>query len=472
LKSSTELSHERTDGHWIALKVSWIPLLCFLVLASFQATWFIARVGPLTVPDPDIHALASYALATGQSLNQTVQEQDKFGNPVKVQHIHGDPRYLHIEGRRGVLASTAIVISRQGDSGREGQRAGAEVTASSVSIPSSRYPNRSNQYFPLLYLPQAIGLRIALWTDLPAYEGWQLSRITNFLAFILIWGFAIVLAPRGKMLIMCIGVLPLSVFVASSLMIDGLVMSLVALFVSMLLRYISNNRALSYSQSASLVAICILLICAKIVYFPIVIAVLALPPSVLSKRSKILLSCIWVAVVSLIFVPWYMNYSGTLAVTNIADNLTFIGTHPVHVLSIILNNVLKLPLHLPKAAMAQILCVFVLWFSTLIVLKPSENSGRLRHWIPEPRYIAIAVSSALITVCAMMLFLCLTWNQLSTLQNNAIAGFQERYLLPLLPLLALALAEKSKPRNPMQAFKGVHQDVPAIGPEDAKLRVG
>lgn len=57
------------------LKGSSCNIAIFLVLFTLQACMFVVQVGPLTIPDPDMHPLSTYALATGQSLNPPVKGQ-------------------------------------------------------------------------------------------------------------------------------------------------------------------------------------------------------------------------------------------------------------------------------------------------------------------------------------------------------------------------------------------------------------
>lgn len=47
-----------------ALTKSKAAILFFLVFALLQGSFFIKAMGALTFPDPNIHAYASYALAT------------------------------------------------------------------------------------------------------------------------------------------------------------------------------------------------------------------------------------------------------------------------------------------------------------------------------------------------------------------------------------------------------------------------
>lgn len=147
---------------------------------------FIVQVGPLTIPDPDMHPLSTYALATGQSLNPVAKGKDAHGNTVKQQSIEGDSRLLTIPGSANVLIVESISRATQGDSSRETQQSADDVMADHIVVPDGTRTNRSNAYFPLDYLPQAIGLKIAMLVNLLPYAQWQAARISNSILLSLI----------------------------------------------------------------------------------------------------------------------------------------------------------------------------------------------------------------------------------------------------------------------------------------------
>lgn len=128
----------------------------FLVLFALQACMFIVQVGPLTIPDPDMHPLSTYALATGQSLNPVAKGKDAHGNTVKQQSIEGDSRLLTIPGFANVLIVESISRATQGDSSRETQQSADDVMADHIVVPDGTHTNRSNAYFPLDYLPKPL----------------------------------------------------------------------------------------------------------------------------------------------------------------------------------------------------------------------------------------------------------------------------------------------------------------------------
>lgn len=165
------------------LKGSSCNIAIFLVLFTLQACMFVVQVGPLTIPDPDMHPLSTYALATGQSLNPPVKGKDKHGNAIKKQYLKGDDRLLMIPGAGNILVFDALERAWRGDSLQDGQRSADIMPASQIVVPNETRSNRSNAYFPLDYLPQAIGMKIAMLVNLSPYAQWQVARISNSILY-------------------------------------------------------------------------------------------------------------------------------------------------------------------------------------------------------------------------------------------------------------------------------------------------
>jgi hypothetical protein len=422
------------------LSRSAVPLLCFFLLCAIQASWFIVRVGPLTMPDPDMHASATYALATGQSLNPVSEETDEHGNSVQVQKITGNAQYLNFEGRDGVLADAVILLSIHGDTGTTYQHAGEHRAAKEISIPTWEHPGRANQYFPLLYLPQAVGLRLAWAGHTKMYDAWQISRITNLLFFMVLWGMAIILLPRGKLMLALIGSLPLTVFLASSLMLDGTVIAISACFVSLLAKLIDGGKMITRGELCSILALGFFLVCAKVVYAPILLVLCMIPAASISRKHKFIITGAWLCLVLGIFFPWYANFSFSLANTNIAQNVQFLIQHPLHGLSMMLGTLIRLPARLPIFSVAQFSIVLLSWACVLIhesTLHKAREPGVI-SWVTRNRFILYVSFSILLSLMLTILFLGLTWNNLQGEQGLWLQGFQERYVSPLLPFLVLA----------------------------------
>ena len=83
------------------------------------------------------------------------------------------------------------------------------MPASQIVVPNETRSNRSNAYFPLDYLPQAIGMKIAMLVNLSPYAQWQAARISNSILYAIMGCFAIALLPRWKSLMALLLVLSL-----------------------------------------------------------------------------------------------------------------------------------------------------------------------------------------------------------------------------------------------------------------------
>lgn len=114
------------------------------------------------------------------------------------------------------------------------------------------HTNRSNAYFPLDYLPQAIGLKIAMLMNLRPYAQWQAARISNSILYAIMGCIAIALLPRWKSLMALLLVIPPAAFVASSLMIDGMIVALSACMVAAIAAAAEGKRVISLPYTAVL----------------------------------------------------------------------------------------------------------------------------------------------------------------------------------------------------------------------------
>jgi uncharacterized membrane protein len=101
--------------------------------------------------------------------------------------------------------------------------------------------------------------------------------------------------------------------------------------------------------------------------------------------------------------------------------------------------------------MLQVLMVMIVWVVSL--MKFARINKRHTHgiisWVDNNRYGCAAALSIGISLLLMMLFLALTWNDLASAPAFWLDGFQERYLIPLLPFVALAfIHNEAKTKTP------------------------
>lgn len=88
-----------------------------------------------------------------------------------------------IPGAGNILVFDTLERAWRGDSLQDGQRSADIMPASQIVVPNETRSNRSNAYFPLDYLPQAIGMKIAMLVNLLPYAQWQAARISNSILY-------------------------------------------------------------------------------------------------------------------------------------------------------------------------------------------------------------------------------------------------------------------------------------------------
>lgn len=407
---------------------------------------FIVQVGPLTIPDPDMHPLSTYALATGQSLNPVAKGKDAHGNTVKQQSIEGDSRLLTIPGSANVLIVESISRATQGDSSRETQQSADDVMADHIVVPDGTCTNRSNAYFPLDYLPQAIGLKIAMLVNLPPYAQWQAARISNSILYAIMGCFAIALLPRWKSLMALLLVIPPVAFVASSLMIDGMIVALSACMVAAIAAIAGNKHVISLPCTVALGVLAWALACEKLSYALVAGAALFLPSAVMTVRRKVEFVGVAAVLMGVLYLPWSVLFSSSLAQVNVSHNMSVALSHPILTIGKIVRSMIFLGTYhltqLPVWYTVMSVVLVLVWLAALVYTVKTTGAVRMAPsaGVGKYRFLILALVIAAAEIAAFVLFVGMTWNDLESMSRFGVfQGIQGRYVLPVLPVFLLGL---------------------------------
>lgn len=385
------------------------------------------------MPDPSMHIPQAYALATGQAFNTTEKQVDDWGNTVRRQALRGDPFYLNPQGTNLLVSqilSRAFSNSQSTDHGNPSPE------------PKNGY-YRSTQYFPAAYIPQAIGLRIGLWSKLSNDNTLQLARAVNFITYISLLGCAIFISPRGKIILTLVGLLPASVFMASSIMPDGLYIAVSSLIVALICRLLVDRNAISRSVFIVIVACSLWLLFSKVLYVIIALPLLLLPQNIIDIKKKISYSILLLASL-ILYLWWSAAYSGGFYAVNQKSNISNISLHPFTFCIMVTSNALKSTRNL-----AELPTVYTILFIIIITTIVAVSIYWLVHDYHECqnnsnayltlRYALIAATLFFIGMCAIYAFIALTWNNLADISiKKALQGLQGRYILPYIPLALFA----------------------------------
>lgn len=414
----------------------WLTALTvFILITLVEGASFIHTYGPLTMPDPNLHAPSAYALATGQSFNQTKNfHNEEF--PGRRQILHGDSRILTLPGAFNKTVEGLDITSLQKDPNKIQQYEGLNNGAHTQKTADFR----SNQYLFALYVPQAIGMRIGLSAHLRPSTVLALGRVFNLLTYILLFGAAIIIIPRGKGLMAAIGVLPASVFCGSSLMGDSIVLAFTAFFIALSFRMYESKNQLSRIKILLLILAAILLCFLKYVYAPLVLLPL-LTQFALTRKQKILYITSTGVLAGFIIVWWQKYYAYTPKPDIYAQNKMLLINRPLQTLFRLLANDIVVAFAHVKNDPVLITSLLLLAFTMLITLRSMQPEK-----IGDKRLLYLTCAfTAVASMTLALLSLFLTWNSITDMRETlALSGWQIRYAYPLFPLLLSVYAIKPK----------------------------
>lgn len=218
-------------------------LLC---LALAVAAWMLSqRIPPLQSPDESHHLARAYLLAHGE-LTLTTPPGRMSGGRVDDGLVAFMDRYLSLAGQ-----PTRRLDARE-RAEADGQAWLGEQHRSFFEMPGTGY------YLPLVYLPQALGLRLGEWVGLSIGPSYQLARVGVQLSclLLLVWSVAL---HRPPPLVLAVLLLPMSVFQFLSPTLDGLTTSLALLAISVFLQTLRTGRT-TRSGAAWTLALSLLLV--------------------------------------------------------------------------------------------------------------------------------------------------------------------------------------------------------------------
>jgi uncharacterized membrane protein len=415
------------------------PHALFLLLGSLFAALLLFLTPPFQVPDEPAHFLRAYQ----------VSELGVFAHRPRGQ----GPNRVHFGGRlpRSLLA-VFVKVSADVPGHREHKQ---DLTQLLVSLHTPLRPeerefigfDNTARYPPILYLPQAIGIRFARALGASALLILYAGRLGSVAAWLLCGYWTLRIIPIGRWFVFALLLMPMSIFEAASLSADVVTNSLTFLFIAFIIGWaLDPTLRIGVGRLAVLVVLGALVALCKAVYTPVVLLILMIPrPRFLSgSRRAYWLSCAVVIAISFAAcIAWWLP--ATLHSVPIREGdidghrqLLFILHHPVQFLSM---NVRSLEPTYLGATIGNLGWLdtpmgrpFLSCYAALLLLAALAEGHKQICVGLWPRCLAAAC--ALIAWLAVDTASYLTWTPVGA---PRIEGLQGRYLIPFLPLGALLL---------------------------------
>lgn len=304
-------------------------------------------------------------------------------------------------------------------------------------------------YAPVPYLAQSAGITLGRIADLSPLALMFLGRLANLLAWLFVVYFAIKVSPFNKHVLLLLALMPMSIFLASSLNTDACVNCFSFLLFATTLRYAYYNEELTSRDYLLLFCTALVLSLSKMAYIPLVWITFLIPLHKTSRKkfhylavSTIVCICslagiAWVRAVSDFYVPY-------LPFCSLTDQLHFIIDNPLEYLKVFAG-VAKTPginllyqyigelgwldTWFPKWYYALYLCILV----GAAVSNPC--SAKKRTAIDFLVILLSLTASFMLVVTAV--YLC--WTPVGF---DSVPGVQGRYLAPLGPFLVFLISRK------------------------------
>lgn len=400
-------------------------VILFLLFAAVQGMWMLGACGPLSMPDAPTHIGSAWAVASGQ-VSAPVhgdQHEQTLSGP---SNLFKEPNGLRNETVSSLLTSMIRMADNSGgDTSLASQRKALDRPSRTV-----RFTGHANQYMPVMFLPQAVGMKIAMldsnWTS---WTLLQTSRAFTLICYIGVGVLAVLLAGAGMWVMAVVLASPIPVFCAAAGMGDANVIAYCALYVAVFLALRRAKQTFGWRQTLLIAVLTIPLPGLKTVYATLALLYLTLPVRMWPWRQRLTA----VGLFAIVAVPTQLWFAQRQLYwiapgVDMATNRTWMLAHPLHTLVMLAANVI-------------LLILVVIWREWLTWLLPPLATAFVTGRRADKRTAITACMAAFLTLMLIFLSLALTWTPGLDVRgwHVLLPGFQERYLWPLLPLLAVGM---------------------------------
>ena len=403
------------------------PEKLFLLLALPMGMLYLLMMVPLAGPDEQVHYQASYQLSNFFIFH--------WGSPGQGTKAHFD--YNQLCGHYNPASGYDRIIR--------------EFFAPAERMADSKLPFSYTLTYPLMYVPQAIGIGLARLLGGNFMRVFFAGRVTNFLFYTACVYLAIREVPRYKLLFMLLGLMPMSLHQATTYSYDTFINALALMWIALVLKAAAGQGIMSRKEKVVLLFVAVLLAPAKPVYYPLLLLALLIPSRRYAgiKDQIISLGCLWALALAAVLAFQagtmgsmtdagnYVNWEGEANYT-----LTDALADPVNTLRIFVRTIrfnwqdyfyqalgsvmagltVALPIRYIQAYLVLLL---------LCVLNRAEDDHRITL-AARGLYLVSGAGVALLVLVSMFLL----WTSNT---QQMIQGVQGRYFIPALPLLFLCL---------------------------------
>ena len=443
----TSATFERVQSPgWFGLAVSAMasrPAAVFAILSVILGIALAGVAPPLRGPDETAHFLRAYGIGQGDLLSSIYDDKGRKGVVLPVSLYR---QFNVFESWQSINRGEGFSYRRVFEQYQAGEDESIKTSDRAVFVPYGG----SEGYSPAAYLPQAAAAVMARVAGVGFLETFYLMRLAGLLGMTAVIAYAIALTPALKWTFVAIALLPSALYGRSVINADAAALAYSLVLVAMFLRVIVGAPMVATPARSAWMLLCVLSKPPNVAF--LLLEWLGHSPAFLRRRFGLLAAVtlpalaaalLWTAVSSADVAAWRLvELTGANAEQfSPGWKLRFMMANPLAFPSALLGLFTKTD---PLEFWRQVIGVLGLfdtvlrgWFYDLIgalliatFVAPLGNGRRLTC-------VLAALCTALAYCLAILLIFYLIW---TPVYADQIWGVQGRYFVPVLPLLAAAMA--------------------------------
>jgi uncharacterized membrane protein len=398
----------------------------FLAFALPTVIFLSITMGPFQVADELSHCLRAVQVSQGQAVS------DRFGGKVDA-GIVAEGRLYQNMWFHPEVKQTVELAREAGQVRWLGNQAWGDFC-------------NTAQYGPLLYIPQAIGFIFGQLIGLSVAQTMVLARLTNAFTACLVGFCALTICQRGRALMFTTLLLPMTLSEIGSAAQDALIIALSLLALAVASRLLTERRPARTEEFLLFAFVVVATTMAR----PSQIALVLLTPAFLGWRDPIMLRKVLLCLLVAVIVSWWSSIIDELMPiwptgVSVSEQARLLSEHPFTLPAVILRSLAEDGGWYLKTVVGHLGWTdteMPIWYYQVaaVVFASAVIAAGNRGPVLWPGLLGIAVFGGLLGTQFGALYL--TWTPVG---HPTVKGFQGRYLLPVLPVLAWATPQFHPP---------------------------
>jgi len=239
------------------------PEYLFLLLSTIQGIIFLIYTPPFQAPDEINHFYRAYHISRGNAFGQIMDSRIGGFVPESMKIFTDKYQALTWDivlrtSRNEILSSRSIELSND-----------------SVFVD---FPNTAI-YSPICYLPQATAIKLTSIFSESSFVFFYVARIASLFLWVILGFISLKTLPVFKPIVTLLLLLPMSIFINSSISADVVVNSITILFFSFVVKCIVIASKISIGEQIAILLMSVIISSTKLIYFPVVLMILLIPSS-------------------------------------------------------------------------------------------------------------------------------------------------------------------------------------------------